>query len=350
MLKRKSETGYLYFHYRNDTGEIFYVGIGTDDNNFSRSRSRCGRNKRWRNIVNSVGYTIEIVFQNMPIAWILMKEIEFIALYGREDLGRGKLANFTDGGEWMSESDRKAQSTRKRQKVIDNEEGIEYEFIDPSGNLIKGRNLKELGRKYGVSPENLGRILRGVIQRCNGFTLPSYIPSEYTLISPTNEKLVFSNITHFAKEHSLDISSLSAVLSGKRPHHGGWHLENPKPDFIKTIQTYLFWKFTTVELYNPAGELLVINNLSKFYISNNFSREQVIYFLQNRAYFLYGYASTNILYSTNFGEKIVFDNPCKFIIENNISKARFTKWVKEGKISVKVINKIYHLLDEGRAF
>jgi hypothetical protein len=115
--KHLAENGYLYFHIRNDTNEVFYIGVGTDTTNFYRSRTKSNRSKWWKNIVNKVGYTIEIVFRNMPLKWILAKEIELIALYGRADLKRGNLVNLTAGGEGSLGRVVSEESKRKMSKA-----------------------------------------------------------------------------------------------------------------------------------------------------------------------------------------------------------------------------------------
>jgi hypothetical protein len=42
--------------------------------------------------------------------------------------------------------------------------------------------------------------------------------------SPEGQDYTITNITHFAQEHGLGQSNLSAVLSGKRKQHKGWKL------------------------------------------------------------------------------------------------------------------------------
>ena len=86
----------VYTHIRKDTNEIFYVGIGKT---IARSKSKNNRNKYWHNIVNKVGYDIEIIHNN--ISWEEACELEkfYIKQYGRKDLGLGLLVNLTDGGE-----------------------------------------------------------------------------------------------------------------------------------------------------------------------------------------------------------------------------------------------------------
>ena len=86
----------IYQHRRNDTNEIFYIGIGTTE---KRASSIQGRNKYWKHIVNKVGFTFEIV--NNDRTWLECQYTEkyLISYYGRKDLGNGSLVNMTDGGE-----------------------------------------------------------------------------------------------------------------------------------------------------------------------------------------------------------------------------------------------------------
>jgi len=91
-LKKKY---YVYRHIRLDTNTPFYVGKGKDKRCFSNKY----RNKYWHNIVNSVGYDIEIMLDNLTEQEAITKEIEFIKLY--KSLGYCE-ANMTDGGEGLS--------------------------------------------------------------------------------------------------------------------------------------------------------------------------------------------------------------------------------------------------------
>jgi len=94
----KSKSGYVYRHIRKDTNQVFYIGIGSDDN-YYRSRSKSKRNPIWRRIVNKTQYDIEIIFDNLPFDKLIEKEKEFIALYGRICNQSGTLANLSEGGE-----------------------------------------------------------------------------------------------------------------------------------------------------------------------------------------------------------------------------------------------------------
>ena len=89
---------YVYTHTRLDTNEIFYVGIGTQDNYKRASRSH-NRTNYWNNIVKKCGWKVDIVFDNLSWEDACKKEIELIKKYGRIDLGTGTLVNLTDGGD-----------------------------------------------------------------------------------------------------------------------------------------------------------------------------------------------------------------------------------------------------------
>jgi hypothetical protein len=88
----------VYLHRRNDTNEVFYIGIS---HNKYRANSACSRNPHWHNIVNKAGYTIEITHKD--IIWEEACSIEkyLICFYGRKDLNEGHLVNMTDGGDGL---------------------------------------------------------------------------------------------------------------------------------------------------------------------------------------------------------------------------------------------------------
>lgn len=91
--------GYLYQHTRKDTGQVFYVGISLNEDNYKRAFDKRRRNKYWKSIVNKTDYNVEILYKNLSVEEVKVKEKEIISLYGRKDLGTGILANLTDGGE-----------------------------------------------------------------------------------------------------------------------------------------------------------------------------------------------------------------------------------------------------------
>lgn len=89
---------YIYAHYRNDTGEVFYIGKGEGN----RYKSVQGRNPYWRNIVKANGYKFEILQNYETEEEAFQAEQSLIAELGRKDLGKGLLVNMSDGGEGAS--------------------------------------------------------------------------------------------------------------------------------------------------------------------------------------------------------------------------------------------------------
>ena len=86
----------VYRHIRLDKNMPFYIGISKNN---KRPYTKRGRNSYWNNIVKLTDYEVEILFENVDENFAKEKEIEFIKLYGRKDIGTGILCNLTDGGD-----------------------------------------------------------------------------------------------------------------------------------------------------------------------------------------------------------------------------------------------------------
>lgn len=52
---------YVYVHRIKSTNQPFYVGIGSCNKGYSRSKNKKERNKYWHDIVNQNDYTVEII-------------------------------------------------------------------------------------------------------------------------------------------------------------------------------------------------------------------------------------------------------------------------------------------------
>jgi hypothetical protein len=89
---------YVYKHIRNDTKEVFYIGI-SNDTNYARSISYDSRNQYWLNVVAKCGFTSLIIEDNLNWEEACERERYWIKFYGRKDLKEGSLVNMTDGGD-----------------------------------------------------------------------------------------------------------------------------------------------------------------------------------------------------------------------------------------------------------
>ena len=117
---------YLYRHIRLDKNIPFYIGIGSDKK-YSRANSNNNRNLHWLNIVSKTEYEVEILFEHENYDFIKQKEIEFIKLYGRQDVLNGTLCNLTNGGDGClglihSDNSKLKMSIPNKGKVISQEQ------------------------------------------------------------------------------------------------------------------------------------------------------------------------------------------------------------------------------------
>ncbi len=91
---------YVYRHIRLDTNEIFYIGIGTVNQEgisfkaeyyraFQQTKSR---SNHWKNIIAISDYDVEIVFETDSIEEVMFVETELIAIF------KDTVCNQTSGG------------------------------------------------------------------------------------------------------------------------------------------------------------------------------------------------------------------------------------------------------------
>jgi hypothetical protein len=187
---------YVYRHIRLDKNEPFYIGIGNDLTK-KRANEKTRRSNLWGKIIAKSDYDVEILFDDISYDEAKSKEIEFIKLYGRIDLGSGTLTNLTDGGDGTINP---SQETRdKISKVNKNRKNSDalMEFL---------RNRKgEKNPVFGITGSRC-KNFKGFIQV---FKDGDYL-GQYEGIRDCAEKL---NVT---------ATKVSAVLSGRRNHTGGY--------------------------------------------------------------------------------------------------------------------------------
>lgn len=86
----------VYKHFKKNTKELFYIGIGKNE---ERAYSTCSRNEKWHSIVDEYGFDVEIIHEGISKDEAAEIEKQLIIEYGRigfeED---GILINVHSGG------------------------------------------------------------------------------------------------------------------------------------------------------------------------------------------------------------------------------------------------------------
>lgn len=176
----------VYRHIRLDTNEPFYVGIGV---NAYRATQKAHRNQHWTRIVEKTDYKVDILFDDLTREEAIAKEIEFIALYGRRDLGLGTLVNFTDGGEGHLGHKPSKENLAKRAKSM-------------KGKLAGDKNPSK-------RPEVAKKISEAAIRRFKNNPHPR---ASKVINTETGE--IYKSIAEAERKNNLNIGYLSPRLRG----------------------------------------------------------------------------------------------------------------------------------------
>lgn len=201
---------YVYIHIRLDTGEVFYVGKGSNGRAFSIH----SRNRYWGFITNKTGWIASIVQDGMSEINANLLEMWLIAKFRHNGV---KLANMTDGGDGFrapnpslrkpvvcsngmffdSVNDAASWANIDASKVTAAASGNRHsaggyawwyngcepkEYVDPKTRMkgagSKGvyrsdgvyfKSTKEAAESVGVSPSSISTCLRGRTSRAGGF-------------------------------------------------------------------------------------------------------------------------------------------------------------------------------------
>ena len=157
----------VYVHRRADTGDVFYVGIGTT----GRATSRSGRTAHWRNIVAKHGLRIEYVARGVTRAEAIEAEVFLIKWLGRKADGSGPLVNITDGGEGCPGRDRgKKLSDEHRAKLAAAKIGSKQSSETVERRVSKVRGQKRTAAQKAVfseiarnrSPDHIAKISKAL--------------------------------------------------------------------------------------------------------------------------------------------------------------------------------------------
>jgi len=203
---------YLYRHIRLDKNEPFYIGIGSDSS-YKRAYSLKNRNKYWKNIVSLTSYEVEILVDGISWEEACNKEREFIALYGRKDLNKGSLCNYTDGGEGvlgLQVSDESKEKMRKAQiGKKQSEEHIAKRVmkLTGSGNPWYGKKFSE-EYKLKLSEAKKGkqrdpRLMKQIHEKIK------------KKVFDINTGLKYNSLSDLAKAYDVHVSTAGRWLKSK---------------------------------------------------------------------------------------------------------------------------------------
>lgn len=216
---------YVYRHVRLDINIPFYIGIGTKYSDskkyYKRSQKKYARSNFWKNITNKTKYRIDIIFESDDYDEIKKKEIYFIKLYGRKDLGTGSLVNLTYGGDGT----------------------VGYKCTEQAKEKIRNANI---GKKYSQETKNKVAECSRETWRIRKESLGAEGYNKYIKNIDNNRKIkvkqftlegkyikTFNSITEAIKEFKvISTANISACCNGKRPsaYKFIWRYENDNFD------------------------------------------------------------------------------------------------------------------------
>lgn len=231
----------LYRHIRPDKDEVFYIGIGKP----GRKKETKGRNKYWHNIVNKNNgeYLIEILLEDLSREVIKLKEIEFIKLYGRKDLGLGTLCNLTNGGDGMSGKVFSEETKQKIRLSMLGEKNYRFgkkatkEWKELMSLKMSGKNnpnynkplpewQKEINRKAQLgrkrSEESIKKFKEKTIGQKRNFSEKDQKRMKEKFakkVINTETKEIFNTLHEAAKSIDLKRTTLGAKLAGQNKNN-----------------------------------------------------------------------------------------------------------------------------------
>lgn len=142
---------YTYAHYRNDTGQVFYIGKGVG----SRAWDKTARSSWWTRICEKHGRKVQVLARWGTAEEALDHEMFLIKVF--RELGH-PLCNFTNGGEGMV-GYKPSAATREKQAAAKRGRKLSLEHRQKISASNKGRQFSDETRKK-ISESQKGRQLK----------------------------------------------------------------------------------------------------------------------------------------------------------------------------------------------
>jgi hypothetical protein len=167
----------------------------------------------------------------------------------------------------------KPKGGRNKKGALDNFHNRDYDFVSPEGEIFTGKGVRQFAALHGLSESALLDVLNGRVHSCKGWTkavggrkLP--VPPTYYFLSPTGVIHTTTNLSEFARQHSLDPIALSRISRCIKGTHRGWRHCTPDGQPILPPNC----KHRKFILRSPNGEIVEGSNLKAFAEQHGLSR------------------------------------------------------------------------------
>jgi hypothetical protein len=159
--------------------------------------------------------------------------------------------------------------------------------------LIKRKGLLAWSKERSLSSRKMHQVIKGRIKRSCGWKLLE--TSEHTkqkriinqkFINPDGKEVVIENIYQFCKDNKLERSGFYDLVNGKALVYKGYRLPMSDEE-LKQAQEKKLGK--SIELIDPAGNIIQVKNVSAFCRSKNFNRNSIDAMLSGRTKEFHGY-------------------------------------------------------------
>jgi len=216
---------YTYAYLREDRTP-YYIGKGKDNRAYKKRKGEIRPPKNKSRII--------LLKQNLTEKEAFRHEIYMIAVLGRKDLGTGILRNRSDGGEGPSgyKHTEKNKEKFKEYGKIGGKKSYELglgTFSRTKEEITKHSKIS--GNIGGTKSKQLGLGIHGLSKqeiiengKKGGKITGEKNMKEFVVLSPSGEVIKGKNIKLFCKENNLSQGNFSNVLLGKRKSHKGYTL------------------------------------------------------------------------------------------------------------------------------
>lgn len=223
---------YVYRHIRLDKNEPFYIGIGSDMT-YKRANEKTRRSQLWNKIIAKSDYDVEILVDDITFDYAKLKEIEFIKLYGRIDLGNGTLANLTDGGDGLinriftPEHRKKLSLSQIGKKLTEEQKDKLRKYRIGIPNSPEARSKISKANKGRINTPELMELLRNRKGEKNpAFGIKGASNKSFKGFIEVSKKGIYigkyEGIRDCAESLGVTATRVSAVINGRRNHTGGY--------------------------------------------------------------------------------------------------------------------------------